>query len=242
MDPKYTFEQIEAYLDGELPPQEASAFEAALDSDTDLQQAVAAHRATRRAVDAYATQRTHERVKSIFTEHQKKKQPGFSTNMLRIAAAIAVVLALGISYFYVQGGTDAIQLAEAYLEPYPDRITTMGSEADSPIMAAINAYNKADYVSALEAFRQVPSDHPQQALVQLYTGISALETGAEGEAIQVLKPLAEQAGDYQGAAQWYLALAYLKQDDAKAIPLLRKLAENGGYRATSAQEILEELE
>jgi hypothetical protein len=242
MDQTYTFEQIEAYLDDELSAEERAAFEVALKNKPGLQEEVRAHQATRRAVEAYASQRTHDRVSKIFASQQKQQRPGFSTGMLRIAAAVALVLAMGIAYFYLQA-PNAAQLAEDYLEPYPDRITTMGQNDANALATAIQAYNQAQYDEAIAAFQQIPPGHPQQPLIDLYIGVSALETGRTPLARSALQPLAEQAGDYQAAARWYLALAYLKEGDtAAARPLLNLLITADGYKAESARRLLDRLE
>lgn len=241
MKNKYTFEDIEAYLAGEQPGKERQSFETALAEDEALQEAVDKHRLSHRLTSAYAAERTRSRVAAVFAA-QQKQQPVKVFSLGRWAAAAAILFLLAGGYWVI--GTQqqsGASLAETYLEPYPDRITTMGSEADA-LTQAMAAYNQGRYEEALASFAELPEGAVSAELLNLYIGTSALETGQFTQAERTLQRTARSATDYAAAGKWYLALTYLKQEKvAQARPLLEELRSEGTYKRESATQLLETL-
>ena len=80
-------------------------------------------------------------------------------------------------------------------------------------------------------------------MIALYTGVAALEEGYFTVAQNKLQLVQEQSENYREVANWYLALSYLKDESVEAAwPLLQALVDAGGYQASAAKELLEELE
>lgn len=240
MKEKYTFEFLEAYLDQELNAADQAELERDLQADESLQAELQRHQQTRALVQQMAIEETHAKVGQVFKQHQATQRRSSLRPLLRVAAIVALVLTVGLGYWLSQNTQSPMELAATYMEPFPDRLTTMGGEADD-LATAMAAYNQGDYATALTAFLAIPDGHPQQTLIDLYTGIAALEQGDPATAENSLLKIIEDA-DYQEVGSWYLALSYLQQDAVeKARPLLQQLDAADAYRASSARELLQAL-
>lgn len=239
MKEKYTFEYLEAYLDQGLSTADRAALERDLQNDELLQAELKRHQQTRALVEQMAIEETRSKVGRVFQQQAVRRQSNLRP-LLRIAAVIALVLTAGLGYWMTQANPSPGELAANYLEPFPDRLTTMSGEVDELAMA-MEAYNKGDFATALSAFEAFPADHPESVLIDLYAGIAALEKGNTTLAENKLARIAGQA-DYGEVANWYLALVYLQQDEVeKARPLLQELDAADAYRASSARELLQAL-
>jgi hypothetical protein len=242
MKNQYTFEDIEAYLAEEQTEEERRSFEADLEDDVRLQEAVEKHRLAHQLTSAYAAERTRGQVAGVFNAH-RKQESGRMISMRRWAAAAAAVLVLLVAGYWMMSSPQQSvpALATSYFEPYPDRVTTMGSEADA-LTEAMAAYNAGRYEEALTLFGALPEGTLQIELLNLYTGTAALQSGQPDLAEQALAQTARSATAYAPAGQWYLALTYLQQKKtALAKPLLEELRQEGAYKQKSAGELLDQL-
>ncbi|MCR9101102.1 MAG: hypothetical protein NXI25_14170 [bacterium] len=242
MKNQYTFEDIEAYLAGEQTEEERRAFEADLGDDSRLQEAVEKHRLAHQLTSAYAAERTRGQVAEAFNAYRKQKSGRVIPMRRWAAAAAAVLVLLAAGYWMVSSPQQsASALATSYFEPYPDRVTTMGSDADA-LTEAMAAYNTGRYEDALTRFGALPEGTLQVELLNLYTGTAALQSGQLDLAEQALAQTARSATAYAPAGKWYLALTYLKQEKTElAKPLLEELRQEGTYKQKSAGELLDQL-
>lgn len=240
MKEKYTFEYLEAYLDKELNAADQAELERDLQQDESLQAELSRHQQTRALVQQMAVEETRATVGRVFQQQKAAKGRSSLRPLLRVAAIIAIVLTAGLGYWMSQGSLSPTELATNYLEPFPDRLTTMSGQVDE-VAVAMEAYNEGDYASALTAFEKIPADHPERVLIDLYSGVAALGQGNTAIAENKLAAIADHA-DYGEVASWYLALTYLQQDQVgKARPLLQELDAADAYRASSARELLQAL-
>lgn len=244
MKEKYTFEYLAAYLDQGLNADEQAELEKDLQTDKELQDELARHRQTRQLVEQLAIAQTHDTVGRIFKDHQSRSvKGGGRRSLLRIAAAVVLILSLAGGFWLSQAATAPGALADTYLEPFPDRLTTMGGSQEDALATAMRAYNAGDFATALPALQALPEEHPQYDLIALYTGVAALEAGYFTVAQNKLQLVQEQSENYREVANWYLALSYLKDESVEAArPLLQALVDAGGYQASAAKALLEELE
>lgn len=162
-----------------------------------------------------------------------------------VAAAVALLVVVGLYLTFRSGKPDYAQLAEntfaAPPSPFLQRDT---ARAQQPLLQGAEAYEQGDYHRAIVQWQQVPADHPRYGEVRLYLGISELANGQPQAAIQGLTPLLQAPQpELQQSAQWYLALAWLRQQEPQQVlPLLRELASGRSSFATRAQKLLAEIE
>lgn len=144
--------------------------------------------------------------------------------MLRWVAIAASVLLLVAVGWWVFRSPEPQVLYTAYYEPFPNLIAPIDKSetAESLPAKALQAYERKNYQEAVqhfEALQQAANRSVTDSLVfsadeQLYYGLSLLENRQERAAIAMLNTIADDPNArYQQAAQWYLALAWLKVGD-----------------------------
>lgn len=229
------YQQIERYVSGQLSEQEKEALEQQLQNDPELQKALNEHKQAAQAVRAAAFEEQKSRIRQL--DQQRGGQNW--KRMLQIAAAAAVLL-IPLSYFLWRSPATS-QLAMEYLEPYPDRITVMGSEQS--LNEAMQAYNTKDYETALSLLKRIETAD-RTPLLELYQAICLLELEKCEPAQELLNPLANSEESVQEAANWYRILALVQcEQEAEASEALQALLgnENQRYNRSKAAELLDQL-
>ena len=240
-DNTYIFELIERYLANELSQAELKSFEDRLKSDKNLAQKVENQKLTHKAADIYAQLKTKEKVKKQFDLVAKSRNNN-RRNMLRIAAAILVLIIAGVALF-VPANYSNQALADENFEAYPDRITTMGSSSDEQLATAMKAYNEKDFEKAIDLFSDLPEGITQKDLVQLYLGISMMETNQLENAKTKFQQLIDASSPQADAAEWYLALAFLQNNEIEnAKSSLKQIVAQNGFQSKNAAQLLEKLD
>ena len=237
-DRTYTFEEIAAYLAGELSEKERANFVQQIEQDEALAAQVEQQRLTHQAVDLYTQLRTKEEIKAIYKNiAQARRRP--RRTILAVAASIAILVVAGFLWQQSQQTTDL--LASEYLTPYPDRLTNMSDDSGAQITAAMTAYNGGDYANAIPLFEALPDSLAQGELINLYLGISRLQEDQAGAAQASFANISSDS-PYQEAAQWYLALSELALGKEKAArERLEAIVAAGNYPGPTAQELLDRL-
>jgi hypothetical protein len=120
----------------------------------------------------------------------------------------------------------------------------VGRAGLSPEMtAAFQAYQRGDYAAAARRFGEVAQKGGRRFEAPFYFGVSLLLSDRAGEALAPLR-VARTLGDAGQAAraQWYLAQAHLKRNNAAgARAELDPLCRGGGERAADACKLIERL-
>lgn len=110
---------------------------------------------------------------------------------------------------------------------------------DDLLLEGEKAFNDKNYRKAIQAFDsylRVDSTGKNVYKVKIYKGIAHLEENEFDEAIELFESL--RTGDQN----WYLALAYLKQDNVEeAKKYLQKLVNVPSNHATEAKKLLKKL-
>jgi len=124
-------------------------------------------------------------------------------------------------------------LIDRYYEPYALNITQRTPDDMAALIQAQKAYNSGDYASALPVFEK----YPNNVEVQLAKGNATYNLGKTDEAIATFQQVASGNSIHVPAANWYLALAYLKKEQPeKAKSALDNIPEGSSYY-TKAQEL-----
>ncbi len=94
---------------------------------------------------------------------------------------------------------------------------TDSTKAETPAMdAAMQKYNTKDYAGAANNFEEVLKQNPNGEKALFYSAVSYLSLGQTEKTVAHLnKVMQNQNSEYYDAAQWYLSLAYIKNNDVK---------------------------
>lgn len=178
------------------------------------------------------------------SDAEKKREPGLAR--LRLLAAGIAALVIAAAAYLLWPAEPGSSMAAVY-EPYPMYLNTSSGESppDKLLETAIANYQSGDYAAALPAFQGLITITIHNAPYHFYAGICQLELGRPVEAsIHLEEVSTREDARFQQPAEWYLALAYLKQEDKKetAHRLLEKIIREEGGFSQLARQLLKSLE
>lgn len=163
-----------------------------------------------------------------------------------LVAASAVFL-LGLAswfLFFNSPDLNTEQLYAANFAPYENVVHPIerGEQLDDLKNKAFTAYEDEDYSLALKFFKELQTQQVDP-YIAFYEAIVLMQLNKHQEAVPLLESYIENDGQLNDRATWYLALAYLKQNDiAESKVQLEKLIEKDGFKSNDARYLLEALE
>lgn len=252
-------EQINAYLSGQMSATEKNRFDDRLRQDTDLRQELALQRELKQGLSFLAQKDRFKHMHADLdqrgllaeTNHQTNQSldtqpPARETKVISFpeqrstfhygwagwAMAASFVLLLGIGWVLYQSQTEKRQeLAQN------ERAFTTFFSVDlkpAPILPS-----DPDRVAASSETGQARQDS-----LRLQSAVELIQQTELKPIIRELKSLATaKPGHWSASAQWYLALAYLRNNQrTEALPLLQTITQlNGHPYQQEAQQLLKQL-
>lgn len=218
---------IDAFLSGDLSPEENAAFLEALKKDTSLQKEVALHQDLDAALHETDVIDLRAKLQTIHTRVAINKNQGlirqlFATRIVQLAAAVITLLIISTTVYQIvqDPGLSTDELYEMYYQP-DDAVMFMRSGTtgadDGLLMEALRKYEQQDYQGALQLFKKDESS----LLVHFYSGLAYMEIEMFDEAILSFQKVLDDGNSlFVEQSKWYQGLCYLKSDrlqDAKVI-------------------------
>lgn len=166
-----------------------------------------------------------------------------------VAAAVVLLVLTGAAAAYWQHTRYDRLYASVFSAPKASEVIAMRGENgvqknDPDLQQALDWYETGDFTAASQAFDRYLQRHPDDFQAELYAGIASLNGGYPEKAVEQLTAVSINDLKLFEEANWYLALAFLKQKklaDAKAI--LENLSQQAEpVFAGKAKELLERLE
>jgi hypothetical protein len=106
---------------------------------------------------------------------------------------------------------------------------------------AFIAYEDGDYKKAVQLFSELYKEN-EASYYLFYKANALLKLGNSQQAIISLKQHLKAQDSLTEKSNWYLALAYLKENDiANAKKVLKSISNKKGYNSKKAQELLQKL-
>lgn len=171
--------------------------------------------------------------------------------ILSIAAAAILLLAAGYFIFF-QEPTNVALFAQ-HFDYLPSAVKTEGGSRNLPDTydgtagyraRAIQAYEAGNYQEAKAFMEKQLSENERDSEIRLYLGIVLLGEGKAEPAISHLQAALDNLPQpaYERPATWYLALAYLQNNQPEqARELFIQLQEGKDRYANGARAVLEQL-
>lgn len=236
---------IERYLRKELSQEEHTSFTAQLNTDHKLRRELQLHRELHESIgDSQLQQFTdliQEREKAYF-EDQDQRQIRRFRQYRTLAAAVSVLLIIGLGYWYLQRPPAPETLFATYYEAYHAPGTFRGqdpSDLEDNFLLGLARYDEALYAEAANYFSRTLEKDPGKDLAIFLRGLSYLETANFDLAERDLQAvIADEESLFQEQAGWYLGLLYLRQGDTEQA---RQAFEQLGNSAR-AKEILGDMQ
>ncbi len=231
---------IEKHLAGQLTETEQRQFlqrkeDAEFSSELQFQQ------------DLKIASRSQERdeLRRLMRETDAYSRPStrsFASNKYRrilawSAAAILLLISVFVFLLPVLPGSES-GFYSVYYEPYPNTVSplTKGGEG---LPDGFQLYELGRYEEAIRAL----SDLPVTTTNQFYLGLSYLGDDQMIPAIAAMQGITDRQSEYFIPAQWYLALAHLKEGELDtATRLLEGINQTDHALSAKAAELLEDLQ
>lgn len=210
-------ETIEAYLNQTMDASQLADFKQRLDQDPDLQQQVEdvsvllsgiEAAALKEKLDGFHSEMEHtplERATPVIPIKKRKN------GLLRYAAAAAILVSLGLFWIFNQAPTHE-KLFAKHFTPDPGLPTTMSGSQQFEFDNAMVRYKQGAYQEAAQTWEQMRQQRASDTL-DYFIGVAWLAEGASEKTIPLLEGVSTQSDSrFQEEAQFYLALAYIKEN------------------------------
>lgn len=219
-------ELIDKYFEGSLNETDLIEFNERLLRDVNFAQEVEFRKKIQAAI--HLNERAALKTKLQKFEHQETKVAVMpKRSAWFVAAAFALIIAGTIWILFPK--PDAQELYRVYYEPYPNivaPVTRSTTVKDSITQYAFILYDAGNYSDAALIFQKIYANS-KAPFALMYLGICNLQTEKTTAAITILKTAASEKNEYAFIAKWYLAMAYLKNDEPLlALPLVQVVANN----------------
>lgn len=240
------FENIDAYLKGDLKGEDLELFENALRSDVRLQEEVKKYELVKDALKDEDIIKFREKLRDIDHEIEQEKIsatiPKKSFKQYYKIAAVFIAI-LGISSLLWLFNPLERDLYAEYYVPYPISELTRSNEVTTiaELKEVSGYYKRKEYVKTIPILETLTLKYPKNDKLRLYLGNSYLNTNQEEKAIYLFENVLHN-DTFRNDALWFLSLTHIKEDNKdKAIILLKDLASYENLYKKSAIDLLEDL-
>ena len=240
------FDLIHAYIEGDLADADKRAFEARLEVDAEFRKAYESRRNAENTLhQAYEFQRAERTaahsLDSVLDRQDRARRKKRITQGLGIVVVVALAAVLFLVLSLNNSPIDACQ--EFNSSPDIDLLhANKGAEAPLPptFMQARQAYLDGDYPQVTAILDTFSSQGGNEFLISLMQGNARLGQCESGDAIPFLEA-ALQNPTTAVRARWFLALAYIgNNEQEKARGLLEEMTTQR-YKKAEAEELLRRL-
>lgn len=224
------FDLIERYFENSLTGEERLKFNELIRSDEEFKNEFLFQKDLKKAISNHQNRELKETLE-IF-EKNVQNSSLFTVIPVKWMAAASLVLLLSTGAWVVRNYMfpSNERIYETYFEPYQNTIVPIvrGAEINTIEYRAFVAYESGEYHKAVNLFNSL--ENAKDKYVQFYKAMCFLSVDKADEAIQTLLPLANdssndlEAMDWKQKAEWYIGLAYLRQDkEQEALYYFNKL-------------------
>ncbi len=243
-------ELIDKYFENSLSPKEQVKFNDLLQNNKDFVKEFAFQKDLRKIISIKQQEDLKSTLQQFETKIQNKSVFSIINKKWLIAASLTLLVTLGIwsvkNTFFPS--TDTLFVEN--FEPYRNIVQPIvrGETVNTIEHKAYVAYENGNYYKAINLFNSVKN--PNEAPILFYKAMGYLATNKTSEAIHILLPIATSSNltdsdlNLNEKANWYLALAYLKNgDNKKAISQFSFVANHpkNTFKKEEAIHILEYL-
>lgn len=212
------FEQIEQFLNNEMPSAQAAAFTERLQSDLVLQQKLEEVKLLTLGINEAVLKNKLDNYHEAVTSTTSLKKTGRVISIgKRLLAAASVLAIVGLSvWWFLLKENKYEQVYSNYYKPDPGLITAMGPSDNYTFEKAMVDYKNGEYDKAIEAWSSLVKDQPANDTLNYFLGVAYQANKNNKEAINFLeKAVVNKSSAFYKDACWYLGLAYLKDENTE---------------------------
>lgn len=232
-------ELIDRFIDGTLSEDDADRLSAKR-SDPEFRAELEIRQEVAQTIQRISRENLKRDLKSKLGTIDFSERPRSRVLYYAVAAGLALFFVL---LWFLPGKESNESLFYSYYVPYPGTINIRGSS--EVLASAVKAYEDGRYEQAADQITALlASGHTHsKAHMLLMLGNCYLNLNDASHAEQIFLELQNhQDRIIKQQAQWYLSLTYLKSGQIENCrKLLQDLEQSGGFHASSARNLLDEL-
>lgn len=249
--------KIEDYLDGLLSLEEQQTFEEAMQKDKVLAKKVAIAKEVNHTIATEGKLQDFQKTlvtlnDTHFPNNEKKEtkqeaviRPLKNTRKMWLIAASFLVLVVSSVLIWNVLKSETANGTELFAANYePFNISQRGENSDLSDLEkqALATYNAKNFDAVTPLLEQLATEKPTDEQLILQLTSAYLSTNQTKKAIENCSKIKDTSVNFQ-AAQWYLALAYLQNNDLENAKKTLTALANAGERTypTKAKKLLEKL-
>jgi len=236
------YELIEAYCNGQLKGKEFEAFESDLSDNQELQNEVKFFKENisllsegiRNEDGKEVLKKSLDEIGGRYFEKPKTNKIIPIRRYIASAASIAALLILGILLWPSNSLYEQYAMHTSY---------SFQQKGDSfqDLISAGKAFNSKDYETAGIHFENYLKENAQDKEANFALGICHLEMNQEQKALEVFDSELFKNSVFEGKAQWYKALSYLKMEDYQNCRMALEIIKEDSPYYMKSQSLLKEL-
>ncbi|WP_452228802.1 MULTISPECIES: tetratricopeptide repeat protein [unclassified Lacinutrix] len=235
-----TSDYINKYFEGTLSEEEKKALHALLAKDKDLN----AEFEFQKELKDTLVLNDREEIKKEIQDWDKTPEKQLFKSWQIVASLILLIGASWLLFFSSPSSNQNEKLYASNFEPYRNIVQPIvrGEHKEDLQSKAFAAYETKDYENANLYFDQILNKEPNQT-ISFYKANTLLQLDKTKEAIAILETNVKKSDTLQDRNLWYLALAYLKNDNTEASKkTLKQLVLQSQFKAKEATLLIKNLE
>ncbi len=247
---------IQKYLEGDISSEEYELIEEMKRRDEAFAKELTDYQKILTGMQGLSMDRFKQELQNWEKAHQAKQgtldsqQLSFSfRKYYRIAGIILLLLIGSLAILIIQKPSRPTpeELYKEYYEPYEDLIIDHEkdvADTQQQLYLGMDAYKQEKYDQAMMYLQNYVQQYPDELSPYLYLGIAYMEVEDMSQAIQKFQKLTTSP-ELGQQAQWYMALAYLKEGKIeKSIEILKNIVDiqSAHYKRGEATTLLKLLE
>jgi len=241
--------EISKYLNGEMDAQTEKEFEQKLNNDKALRNEYELHKEIQNALGEEDIIELREKLDAYRPSARPKNRLRLKwSDALSAAALVTLFIGIGMLWMYHSQITNPDELYASYFEPYPgiysQRSIDVDSESGSLKRKAFLAYEEESWEKAQDHFDQLLLLQPGKTEYVFYAGMLDLKLNDTHKAIDHFRTVLDKANPFfEDQAIWYIALAYLKEENIeKSVEYLQKIVNEDLANKKKATKLLRRIE
>lgn len=235
------FEQIEAYLGGEMNAEEKASFEALLQENAALKKdydewlqteaIITKHEAAEAGVPAL--KKTLEPLTRDYFNTEQASQKGRVVSFKKYVYAAMAAAAILAIFFFMPGSIDNYDI-----NPMPGAVVRGKEDATKK---GAQLFNEAKYAEALPYLAQNAAEDTASATANFYYAVALIKTENATAALPLFEKLAEGGSVYKEDSYFFAALAAYKINNKEVAEKYASRAPENNQYYKHAQRLLKKL-
>ena len=227
------------YFEGTLSKVELKEFDTLLINDNDYKEEFEFQKELQETLVLNDREQLKKEIQKWDTVNNKRR-----FNSWQIAASLIILLGTSLLFLFNSQSSSMEELYASNFEPYRNIMQPIvrGEHKDDIQSKAFEAYETKDYENAILHFNEILKEEPN-ATISFYKANLLLQLNNTDEAITILEANVKNSDTLQDRNLWYLALAYLKDNNIDASKkTLKQLLSQSKFKAKEAAILIEEFD